>query len=303
MNQHTFVLTTFPAPTLAMSRTPAWYTLALTVLALVAFAGNSLLCRQALQHTAIDAASFSSLRLATGAAMLAGIVRWRGAAASPAHRDGWAAFMLFAYVACFSFAYDWLDAATGALILFGAVQVTMFAVGLRARERLSGKAWGGVIAALLGLVYLVSPGLSAPAPQGAALMAAAGLAWGVYSLRGRKAGDPLTATAGNFLLALPMAGLVSAWMWREARVDGLGMGLALASGAVTSGLGYVVWYAVVPRLGALRAATTQLAVPPLAALGGVLWLSEPVTPRLLLASVAILGGIALVLSAQPRASR
>jgi drug/metabolite transporter (DMT)-like permease len=291
------------APNPTMSRTPVWYTLALTLLALVAFAGNSLLCRQALQHSAIDAASFSSLRLAAGAAMLAGIVRWRAAAAPPARRDGWAAFMLFAYVACFSFAYDWLDAATGALILFGAVQVTMFAAGLSGRERLSGRAWVGVAAALAGLVYLVSPGLSAPAPQGAALMAAAGLAWGVYSLRGRTAGDPLTATAGNFLLALPMALVVSTWMWHDARVDAPGVVLALASGAITSGLGYVVWYAVVPRLGALRAATAQLAVPPLAALGGVLWLSEPVTPRLLLASVAILGGIALVLTAQARAAR
>jgi drug/metabolite transporter (DMT)-like permease len=290
-----------PIPT--MSDTPVWRTLALTLLALVAFAGNSLLCRQALQHSAIDAASFSSLRLAAGAAMLAGIVRWRGVAASPARRDGWAALMLFAYMACFSFAYDWLDAATGALILFGAVQVTMFAAGLRGRERLSASAWAGVAAAVLGLVYLVSPGLSAPAPQGAALMAAAGLAWGVYSLRGRKAGDPLTATASNFALALPMALAVSALMWSQARADGPGVVLALASGALTSGLGYVVWYAVVPRLGALRAATAQLAVPPLAALGGVLWLAEPVTPRLLLASVAILGGVALVLSAQARAAR
>lgn len=279
---------------------------------MLAFAGNSLLCRQALLHSRIDPASFSTLRLVSGAVILALILHLRTGARGErpdagdakgrwaGRWDGLAATMLFAYVACFSFAYRWLDAASGALILFGAVQVTMIGAGLRAREPFAPLAWVGALMSLAGLVFLVSPGLSAPEPLGAALMALAGLAWGVYSLRGRAVADPLAATAGNFLLAAPMALLLSAALWSQTQVDLAGAMWAVLSGAVTSGLGYVLWYAAVPRLGALRAAIAQLSVPPVAALGGVLWLAEPVTARLLLASLAILGGIALVLAARAR---
>ena len=211
--------------------------------------------------------------------------------------------MLWAYVACFSFAYLSLSAGTGALILFGCVQLTMFAAGLRAGERFSPRAWGGFVTALAGLVYLVSPGLAAPPLLGAVLMAAAGVAWGLYSLRGRRAGDPLVATGANFLRATPMALGLSALSLSAFHVSGPGVLLAVLSGALTSGLGYVVWYAALRGLTALRAATVQLSVPPLAALGGALLLSEALTPRLLLASAAILGGVAVVLFSRAAARR
>jgi drug/metabolite transporter (DMT)-like permease len=211
--------------------------------------------------------------------------------------------MLWAYVACFSFAYLTLSAGTGALILFGAVQVTMFSVGLRAGERFTATAWVGLALAVGGLVYLVSPGVAAPTPQGAGLMAAAGIAWGIYSLRGRGAGDPAAATAGNFLRAAPLALALSVVFAGSFQASTEGVVLAIASGALTSGLGYVVWYAALPGLTALRAATVQLSVPPLAAAGGVLLLAEAVSMRLVLASAAILGGIALVLFSRSLAAK
>lgn len=275
-------------------------TLALTGVAMLAFAANSLLTRLALQQSSIDAASFGSVRLAAGALMLAAIVRLRPGPAVAARADWLAATMLWAYVVCFSFAYLSLAAGTGALILFGAVQMTMFSVGLWRGERFTPLAWVGFALAVGGLVYLVSPGLAAPAPLGAALMASAGIAWGVYSLRGRLAGEPVAATAGNFIRATPLALLVSLVFAGQAQASLPGIALAVASGALTSGLGYVVWYAALPHLPALRAATVQLSVPPLAALGGVLWLAEAATLRLALASLAILGGVALVLASRSR---
>jgi drug/metabolite transporter (DMT)-like permease len=278
----------------------AWRIGTLTVLAMLAFAANSLLCRLALQQQAIDAASFGSVRLASGALVLAAIVRLR---ARPAHRarpDWIAAAMLWAYVVCFSFAYLWLAAGTGALVLFGAVQLTMFGVGLHAGERFSPLAWSGFALAVAGLLVLLWPGLAAPAPAGAALMALAGVAWGVYSLRGRSAGEPVAATAGNFARATPLALAVSLIFATQAQASAHGLLLAVASGALTSGVGYVLWYAALPHLGALRAATVQLSAPPLAALGGVLLLGEAATLRLVVASAAILGGIGLVLLARTR---
>ena len=278
----------------------AWRIGTLTVLAMLAFAANSLLCRLALQQQAIDAASFGSVRLASGALVLAAIVRLR---ARPAHRarpDWIAAAMLWAYVVCFSFAYLWLAAGTGALVLFGAVQLTMFGVGLHAGERFSPLAWSGFALAVAGLLVLLWPGLAAPAPAGAALMALAGVAWGVYSLRGRSAGEPVAATAGNFARATPLALAVSLIFATQAQASAQGLLLAGASGALTSGVGYVLWYAALPHLGALRAATVQLSAPPLAALGGVLLLGEAATLRLVVASAAILGGIGLVLLARTR---
>lgn len=283
-----------------------WRTVALTAVAMLAFAANSLLCRMALQHALIDPASFGSVRLASGAVVLAAIVRARAGPPAAPRGDWLAASMLGAYVVCFSFAYVTLAAGTGALVLFGAVQLTMFAVGLRHGERFAPMAWAGFVLAVAGLVYLVSPGIAAPAPLGAALMAAAGFAWGVYSLRGRGAGEPVAAPAGNFLRATPLALAVSAGSLALAgpmHASAGGIALALASGALTSGLGYVVWYAALPGLAALRAATVQLSVPPLAAIGGVLWLAEAPTLRLGLSSAAILGGIALVLFARSIAAR
>jgi len=276
----------------------AWHTLALTALAMLAFAANSLLTRLALAAGHIDAASFGSVRLVSGALVLAAIVRWRGSAATTARADWLAASMLWLYVACFSFAYLSLAAGTGALILFGCVQLTMFAVGLWRGERFVAVAWGGFVLAVAGFVVLVAPGLAAPEPMGSLLMAAAGVAWGVYSLRGRGAGEPVAATAGNFVRAAPLALVLSLAMAGSAHASARGIALAVASGALTSGLGYVIWYAALPRLAALHAATVQLSVPVLAAIGGVLLLAEPLTPRLLLASAAILGGIALVLTAR-----
>jgi len=208
--------------------------------------------------------------------------------------------MLFAYVACFSFAYLTLSAGTGALILFGAVQVTMIGAGLRAGESFRPMAWVGLLLAVGGLVYLVSPGLSAPPLGGALLMAVAGMAWGAYSLRGRGVPDPLLATARNFLRATPFALGLSLLTLAGAHASATGVGLAILSGALTSGVGYVVWYAALKGLSAMRAATVQLSVPPIAAFGGALWMAEAITPRLAFASAAILGGIALVLSQRGR---
>jgi drug/metabolite transporter (DMT)-like permease len=276
----------------------------LTTAAMLAFAANSLLCRLALQHASIDPASFASVRLVSGALMLVAIVRWRVQPGTPAvaRADWLAATMLWTYVACFSFAYLTLAAGTGALILFGAVQMTMFGVGLRAGERFTAIAWSGLALAVAGLLYLVYPGLAAPDPLGAALMAAAGIAWGVYSLRGRRTNEPLVATAGNFLRATPLALAVSVVFVTRFHAEPAGVVLAVASGALTSGLGYVIWYAALPGLSALRAATVQLAVPPLAAFGGALWLAEVISLRLVLASLTILGGVALVLTSRAKAA-
>ena len=282
---------------------PTLQTMALTAVAMCAFAANSLLCRLALNQGIIDPATFGSIRLVAGAAMLALILRFRSGRSSPGPADWLAAAMLFAYVALFSFAYLSLAAGTGALILFGAVQLTMFSVGLHAGERFRPVAWFGLALAVAGLAYLVSPGVAAPPLAGATMMAIAGVAWGVYSLRGRGVADPLAATSANFLRAAPLALLLSLLLAGNAHASAGGVALAIASGALTSGIGYVIWYAALNGLSAMRAATVQLSVPPIAAFGGVMFLSEAITPRLALASAAILGGVALVLSSKSRALR
>lgn len=266
----------------------------LTVIALIAFAGNSLLCRIALEQTRIDAATFTTVRLGSGAFALWLIVRLQGGATLS--RGNWAsAFALFAYAAAFSFAYVTLPAATGALLLFGAVQATMIGRGLWAGERLRAAQVAGVLLALAGLVGLLLPGLAAPPLGGSLLMLAAGVAWGVYSLRGKGGSDPTAVTAGNFLRTVPLAVALSVFMWGDATLDGAGFGYAVASGALASGIGYAIWYAALPGLQATQAATVQLSVPVIAALGGTVLLDETVSARLLLASAAILGGIALVI--------
>jgi drug/metabolite transporter (DMT)-like permease len=269
----------------------------LTVLAMLAFAGNSLLCRLALKATAIDPATFTSIRIVAGAAMLWLLVRVRSGA--PPREGSWpGALMLVAYAIAFSFAYVHLGAATGALLLFAAVQATMVGYGWWRGERLRGRRLGGFVLALAGLVGLVLPGLSAPPIAGAALMIAAGVAWGVYSLLGKHGGDPSSVTAGNFVRAVVPALVVSALMASSATLDGRGMLYAGLSGAITSGLGYVIWYAVLPALSVSAAAVAQLSVPIIAAAGGVALLDEPLTLRLVAASVLTLGGIALVVLPQ-----
>ena len=279
---------------------PTSQTLALTAVAMLAFAGNSLLCRLALQHSGIDPASFTSVRLTSGAVVLWALVRWRGQ--RPAGDWGSAA-ALFVYAAAFSYAYLSLSAGTGALLLFGAVQATMLGWGLWRGQRLGWGQTAGLMLALGGLVALLLPGVTAPPAGGALLMTAAGVAWGVYSLRGRGAGDPTAVTAGNFVrasaLAVPLA--LAALPW--ARVDVAGLLWALCSGAVTSGLGYAIWYTALKGLQPTSSASVQLSVPVLTALGGVALLSEPLTLRLALCSAAILGGIACVITGQPGALR
>ncbi|MDX2259614.1 MAG: DMT family transporter [Hyphomicrobiaceae bacterium] len=271
-------------------------TLALTALALIPFAANSVLTRLAIAPGDIDAATFASVRIAAGALTLWAIVLATRSGPLPPRPDWRMALALFGYVAAFSFAYVWLEAGTGALILFGSVQLTMFAVALVEGERFSPLAWAGLAAAFGGLVYLVSPGLSAPDPFGAVLMTIAGISWGFYSLYGRTAGDPLAATAWNFLLCTPLVIAVSLLSWGDMTANIRGLALAVVSGAVASGLGYVIWYAALRGLTAGRAAVAQLAVPAIAAIGGALFIAEPVTLRLILASAITLGGVAIVLT-------
>lgn len=273
---------------------PAPRILLLTALAMLAFAGNSLLCRLALKHTAMDAVSFTVLRLLAGALVLGLLLRLRRPPLAPS--GNWrAATALFVYAAAFSYAYLHLDAGSGALLLFGAVQLSMGAVGLLRGERLGPLQSLGFLLAGGGLVVLLLPGASAPPLGGALLMLLAGLAWGAYTLLGRQAGPALAATAGNFLRTLPLAGLLLLPLLGQLSWDGPGLAYALLSGALTSGIGYAIWYSALPGLGALQAASVQLSVPVLAALGGALLLGEAISLRLALVSVAVLGGIALVL--------
>ena len=266
----------------------------LTLLAMIAFAGNSLLCRAALKQTRIDAASFTFVRIFSGAAALWLIMKMRGNAWKDA--GNWSsALALFAYVAAFSFAYNSLAAGTGALLLFGAVQATMILWGFRRGERLHTIQIVGLVVAATGLVVLLLPGLSAPPLSGSILMLGAGGAWGIYSLRGKVEKNPVTSTAGNFLRAVPLAAIVSIMLFPSARLDRAGIGYAVISGAIASGLGYVIWYTALSGLKAASAATVQLSVPVLAATGGILLLGEPITFRYLIASIAVLGGIALVI--------
>lgn len=269
---------------------------ALTVLAMLAFAANSILCRLALGESLIDAASFATVRVVFGAATLYLIMlpRWQANVRAPG--DWRAALMLFTYMVFFAFAYLSLSAGTGALILFGAVQLTMFGVALRSGERFPLLSWAGFLIAVAGLVYLVSPGATSPDPLGALLMSVAGIAWGTYSLLGRHATDPLESTANNFIYSVPLVLVVSLTFRSNFFITTAGLSLAMASGAIASALGYVAWYAALRGISATHAATVQLSVPIIAAIGGVILISEEPSLRLGLASVATLGGIAIVLA-------
>jgi len=275
-------------------------TLLLTTVAMTAFAGNSLLCRAALRDTDIDAATFTSVRLVSGALMLWLLVSLRGNRA-PLKQGSWgSALALFAYAAAFSYAYGGLSAAMGALLLFGAVQATMISIGIVRGNRPHWAQWAGFVVAFSGLVGLLLPGLTAPPLFSSLLMISAGIAWGIYSLRAKGAGEPTAVTTGNFIRSVPMALALSLVMMAGARIDMAGMGYAIASGAIASGMGYAIWYMALPLLQATTAATVQLSVPVIAAIGGVLLLTEPLTLRLVVAGVAILGGIAIVILAGQR---
>ena len=269
-------------------------TLILTAAAMIAFAANSVLCRLALGAGLIDPASFASVRTVSGAIVLGAILLVRSSR-NYGKADWRSVVSLFLYMVFFSFAYRSLSTGTGALVLFAAVQMTMFAVALRSGERFSALSWAGFGAAIIGLAVLVMPGVTAPDPLGTVLMAIAGISWGAYSLVGRSADDPTAATANNFLYAVPLVLLTSLAFVDEVHVTSQGAGYAILSGAVASGLGYVTWYAALRGLAATSAATVQLSVPVIAAIGGVLLLSEDLTARLVLSSIATLGGVALVL--------
>jgi drug/metabolite transporter (DMT)-like permease len=270
-------------------------TAGLTAAALVAFSGNSILARLALASGRIDPATFSTVRLVSGAAVLLLVSRLKSPAAAVG--GSWSsALLLFVYAVPFAFAYVSLGLGTGALILFGAVQVTMMLAAISAGVRPHARQWIGLALALVGLVYLVSPGLSAPDVWGSAAMTIAGVAWGLYSVRGRRSTRPLAETTGNFVRAVPMTLLVSAVAFAAFTTDARGVLLAAASGGITSGLGYVVWYAALAGLGAVRAAVVQIATPVVTAVAGVILLGEDVSTRLAGAALLIVGGIALAMT-------
>lgn len=274
-------------------------TIAYTALALVAFAANSILCRIALHQAAVDPATFSTIRLTSGAVTLLLITQTQGRA-SPVRPSWTSAGMLALYAIPFSFAYTGLSTGTGALILFGSVQATMLIGALRSGERGHSAQWLGLVLALAGLVYLVLPGLAAPPLAEAALMGVAGLSWGMYSLRGRGTTNALALTTSNFVRAVPMALVVSAIALPRFHLEPRGMLLAMASGVLASGLGYVVWYEALRGLTATRGAIVQLSVPVLAAAGGVVFLGEAVSLRLVLSTILILGGVAVAIVSRHR---
>lgn len=269
-------------------------TLMLTVLAMLAFAGNSLLCRAALRDSQIDPTSFTALRLLSGALTL-WLLLYLRKGPSAVSGNWYGALALFIYAAAFSYAYLHLDAGAGALLLFGAVQLTMITWGLLKGERLHRLQVAGLVLAAGGLVALLLPGTSTPSVSASLLMVLSGIAWGAYSLLGKGTPDPLAATAGNFIRTLPIIAVLCllALSWLE--WDTAGVIYALLSGGLTSGIGYAIWYAALPGLAAIQAASVQLSVPLLTALAGSLLLGETLTGRLVIAGLAILGGIALVL--------
>lgn len=270
-----------------------------TTLAMLAFAGNSVLCRVALRDSQLDPASFTAIRLASGALALCLLVLLRGKGRL---QGNWrSALALFGYAAGFSFAYVDLDAGTGALILFGAVQASMIGYGWLQGERLRPLQILGLLLAIGGLLFLLLPGAHAPQPKAAAMMVLAGVAWAFYSLLGRGSTDPLAATAGNFLRSLPALLPLAALYYAHLSWDGLGALYAMLSGALASGIGYAIWYAALPHLKAMQAASVQLSVPIIAAIAGSLLLGEQLSLHLLTASVAVLGGIALILLIKAKA--
>ena len=266
----------------------------LAALAMTAFAANSLLCRMALVETDIDPASFTFWRLTSGALMLTLLVVMRNQ--KPLQEGNMAsAIALFVYAAGFLFAYVSMTTGAGALLLFGAVQVTMISWGLFKGERMSALQWGGFLLALIGLILLLLPNAAVPQLSSALMMLAAGIAWGVYSLKGKGAKFPIEATAGNFIRATPLALVLLVIFWPGGEFHAEGMAYAVASGAIASALGYALWYSILVHIAAIKAATLQLSVPVLAVFAGWLFLDEPVTLRIILSSLAVIGGVAMVI--------
>ena len=267
------------------------------ILALVAFAGNSILCRFALDEGSIDAASFTSLRLISGALVLALILKLSSPKTPIKGHGSWAsATALFFYAASFSFAYNSLQTGTGALLLFGAVQLTMIIAALLSGERLRVLEFAGAVLAFAGLIYLVSPGISAPPLTGALLMAGAGISWGIYCLRGRSIKTPLAETTINFALTLPFVVILNIFSLQKAHLSLTGVTLAILSGSITSGIGYAVWYAALRGMTATTASIIQLTVPVLASLGGVIFLSEDISIRFIISTATIIGGVGLAVT-------
>lgn len=266
-----------------------------TALALIAFAANSVLCRLALGEETIDAASFTVIRLLSGALVLLAILAFSNDKEASASRGSWSAsLMLFVYAVAFSFAYISLDTGTGALILFGSVQITMILLSLVSGNRLHLSEWVGVIIAFTGFVYLVLPEVTSPSVMGFLLMIAAGIAWGMYTLKGRGSDHPLKDTAYNFLRTIPLVIILLVITIQDAHYSAAGVLLAVLSGGIASGIGYTIWYIALGGLSTTQAAVVQLSVPVIAAFGGVLFVSEAITARLTLSASMILGGILLV---------
>ncbi|PCI86415.1 MAG: EamA family transporter [Hyphomicrobiales bacterium] len=291
-------------------------TLLTTILALLAFAANSVLARLALEVPDIDPGSFTTIRLISGAVMLSILVLILRPKQPPntqirypiktlyqkamlfelEARGSWtSAFMLFLYAGCFSFAYVVLDTATGALILFGAVQITMIIMSLFSGKKLHTSEWAGLVLAFIGFIYLIYPNLGSPTLYGFILMSIAGIGWGVYSVRGRDSLNPLLDTTFNFIRAVPFAGFFSMLNLSNLSLGSDGIYYAIISGALTSGIGYAIWYVALKNLQLTTAAVVQLSVPIIAAIGGVMFVNESLTLRLIISTVIILGGILLVI--------
>ena len=280
-------------------------TIFLTSCALICFAANSILCRLALGAQQIDANAFTLIRLLSGAITLLFLLALnrRSSATTNAkphtpeeQKGSWlSAYLLFQYAICFSFAYTLLSAASGAIILFGTVQLTMIMISMYKGNRLHIFEWLGIIIAFGGFVYLLFPGISAPSPLGFYLMLLAGIAWGGYTLRGRHSQNPLSDTTWNFVRSLPFILVLLLFFWSKLHFNRQGVLLAIASGSIASGIGYAIWYKVLPSLRATQAAVVQLMVPILTSIAGIVWVSEPITLRFAIAAVMILGGILLVI--------
>lgn len=280
---------------MANSRNPVASTIVFTGLALIAFAANSVLCRLALGEQAIDASSFTVIRLLSGAVVLLAILRLNNNKTATQAKGSWSSsLMLFLYALTFSFAYITLDTGTGALILFGSVQITMILLSIISGQRLHTAEWVGVSLSFVGFVYLILPGVTTPSINGFMLMTVAGVSWGIYSLKGKSSANPLMDTAYNFLRTIPFVTILALLAIKQVHYSPAGILYAVLSGAIASGIGYAIWYRALAGLSTTQAAVVQLSVPVIAAFGGVVFVSEAVTLRLIVSAILVLGGIFIV---------
>lgn len=278
-----------------MSKNHFIKTIIYTGLALIAFAANSVLARLALGNNTIDASGFTSIRLLAGAFVLLTIIQFRKNKTESSTKGSWfSGFMLFIYAIAFSYAYLSLDTGTGALILFGAVQITIILISIYNGNRLHFTEWLGVIIAFTGFVYLIIPGINTPSTNGFILMSLAGIAWGFYTIKGLGSKNPSIDTAYNFIKTIPFVIVLLLITFDKENYSFQGIILAIISGGITSGIGYTIWYMALKGLTSVQAAVVQLLVPVIAAFGGVLFIAETITQRLAFASLLILGGILIV---------